>query len=254
MSNLVFPTVRGSTFPSAKTSEGATIIQVGRNRDETRIKLTDNAIYHWELTYDYLLDYPKGAGFPYTDLQKLWGFLLARKHDYDDFLYTDSDDNSVGPAIFNALPNLEAELQLIQDTTSGIWYSPVQRNIGGQVYEDITDLNPVPAPTSPYTVQPISVYANGVLMTQDAAAVEHDFAVIGPGVAIAGDSFLGLAIEWHVTPAGPITAEFDYYFRVRFEAGQQTFDKFLRSLWTIGGSEAQNSQSLKLMTSRPPAA
>jgi hypothetical protein len=72
---------------------------------------------------------------------------------------------------------------------------------------------------------------------------------------------------YYVGPTAPITAEFYFYFRVRFEADSQDFEKFLGvgaaavragqggGYWTIGGSESQNGAgTLKLTTARPVAA
>ncbi|MHB8303360.1 MAG: DUF2460 domain-containing protein [Acidobacteriaceae bacterium] len=54
------------------------------------------------------------------------------------------------------------------------------------------------------------------------------------------------------SPATPITAQFNFYFRVRFESDQQEFENFMNELWTIGGSESKSgSQFLTLVTSRP---
>ncbi len=53
-------------------------------------------------------------------------------------------------------------------------------------------------------------------------------------------------------PPTPITAQFNFYFRVRFESDQQEFENFMNELWTIGGSESKSgSQFLTLVTSRP---
>ena len=53
-------------------------------------------------------------------------------------------------------------------------------------------------------------------------------------------------------PTGPITASFNFYFRVRFDGDTQDFEQFMQTLWTIGGSESQNgSGTLKLCTARP---
>lgn len=67
-------------------------------------------------------------------------------------------------------------------------------------------------------------------------------------------------------PGGPVTAEFNFYFRVRFDSDSQDFEKFLSTgsqsaatiagqgggIYTIGGSEAQNgSGTLRLTTARP---
>ena len=65
-------------------------------------------------------------------------------------------------------------LQLIQDPTTLIWYSPLQRHLGspevGQLVEDITDLNPQDG-------SGLKVYANGALQTAGT-----NFTLAGPGL------------------------------------------------------------------------
>lgn len=71
---------------------------------------------------------------------------------------------------------------------------------------------------------------------------------------------------YNPSPTGPVTAQFHFYFRVRFGSDSQDFEKFLNTgsaaaatitgqgggIWTIGGSESQNgSGTLILRTARP---
>lgn len=323
MSNQVFPAVvRGLTFNVMKTMEFNTLVQESPNRYTTRINQSPNPFWTFTLIYDYLKNYPNFDFSPtltYTDLQVMMGFFLARGGKYDDFLFTDPDDNFVGPAVFDAAsyfwlgnfpyvlgsiiidsgghaqqvsiapvlarsgstvpvwnhtggvtvdggltwqdlgtapvagwPNTRAQLQLVNDGV-GNWYSPIQRNMGGQFQEDITDLNPyvLAGQSSPYLPQTIVVYDNGVLKTQDAGFLAHDYEVVGPGLAIPGYSWEGLVIKWHGVPTGPITAAFNFYFRVHFKTDQQDFEKFMQYLWTVGGSRGQGGKgNLELETSR----
>lgn len=141
-------------------------------------------------------------------------------------------------------PNVPlAQLGVVTDG-AGNYYSPIQRTLDGNFWEDITDLN-----------GGIAVYANGSPTT--------NFTIEGPGLALPGYSFMGLYLKWIAPPAIPVTAQFQFYFRVRFESDEQDFEKFLNTgtqvanvhsggYWTIGGSEAQNgSGTLKLTTARP---
>ena len=53
-------------------------------------------------------------------------------------------------------------------------------------------------------------------------------------------------------PASPVTAQFNFYFRVRFESDSQDMEKFSNHFWTIGGSEGKNGTGyIKLCSSRP---
>jgi len=71
---------------------------------------------------------------------------------------------------------------------------------------------------------------------------------------------------YYAGPAAPVTAQFHFYFRVRFASDQQDFEKFAGigssagqppagqggGYWTVGGSESQNGTgTLILRTARP---
>lgn len=307
MSNAVYPSaVRGLTFTQIKGYQFNTLKQISPNFYSTRIAQTANPIWYWTLVYDYLKNYPAADYAPslsYTDLQYLMGFCLSNYGEQTDFLYSDPDDNLVGPAVITATwlarypyvlgtiiidsgghaqkvtaapytnlspgfglsgssaptwnhaggnttdgdltwldlgvapaagwPNPQAQLQLI--TVGGTSYSPLQRNMGGQFYEDITDLNGA-----------LTVYDNGVLKTTPA-----NYSVIGPGVSVSGYSWMGKVIQWVGTPTGPVTVNFGFYFRVKFKSDKQDFEKFMQYLWTIGGSGAKGgSGSIEIESCR----
>ena len=146
---------------------------------------------------------------------------------------------------YTQAPNLWAGLDRVLDSSSGLYYSPIQRNIGG-FYEDITDLNIL-------TVTP-TFYANGVTMVSGASpGGQYSLSSI-PGIAIPGYSYMGQYITWNngYTPATPITATFKFYFRVRFEMDEVDFEKFVSDLWTVGGSEGKGGAgAIKLISVRP---
>src|SRR5579872_3917318 len=105
MSLLVYPSaVRGLTFTTVKAPGFNTLIQAAPNRVETRLAQTRNPTWKWQLIYDYLKDNPKDTvpSLAYTDLQTMIGFFESMQGSYDDFLYSDPDDNFVGPGIITA--------------------------------------------------------------------------------------------------------------------------------------------------------
>lgn len=137
-------------------------------------------------------------------------------------------------------------------TAAPIWYSPLQRTIGdpavGQFQEDITDLNP-------QDFSGLVVKANGVTQAQatsNLCGAGGNFEIHGPGLAIPGYSFMGLYLKWCAAPTAPITASFQWYFRVRFEQDKTDFERFLYRLWTIGGENMKRGGNVvKLVTARP---
>jgi hypothetical protein len=319
MSNDVFPTaVRGLDRNTTKSPKFSTIVQEAPSGNSIRIAQAQNPIWKFYLTFNYLKDRPTDIpiSLTYTDLRTMMGFVLAHQGQFNDWLYDDPTDDSVGPAMNGSVPNLQAELQIVSDTTNpvsgvviasggtgfnvGDWlgvsggggtgailqvnsasggvianfiivaggsgytttsgvaltvlsgsgtgsptaditavtlyYSPIQRNMGGQFYEDVTDLN-----------GGIQVYDNGV-----AKSSPTDYSVHGPGLSFPGFSSIGLYLLWVAQPSGPVTAQFNFYFRVRFDMDEREFDQWLSDVWAIGGPEETNSNYLTFVTARPP--
>lgn len=255
MSSLpIFPTLPGLTFTVVKSSAFKTLIDSAPNEYEVRLPQTTNPIWEWSLLFDFLHDFFWGDFTTVSELRTLMGFFNAQYGSAASFLFTDPDDANVGPALVGGLPNVPlAQLSLVNDG-AGNYYSPIQRTLDGVSWEDVTDLN-----------GSIAVYANGTLCTAGTGAGQYQ--VLGPGLAIPGYSYMGLYLKWGTgsPPTGPITAEFNFYFRVRFSADNLDFEKFMNvgataewipgqggGYWTIGGSESQNGTGqLKIRTARP---
>jgi hypothetical protein len=250
---LVYPTLPGLTLPVLKSVDFDTLIETAPNKYDVRLPQTVNPIWNWELIYDFLRDYPTPS-FGVGELRTLLDFFLAVGGAGQSFLFLDPDDNSVGPAMLAGEPNVPlAQLSLITDGT--YYYSPLQRTFGGLFYEDVVDLN-----TSPYSGgQALEVYCNGVEAYATGSAPGGysgpTYQLLGPGLAIPGGSYMGMYLQWSVQPTAPITAQFSFYFRCRFESDSQDMEKFsmgLKKMWTIGGSESQNGKGyVKISQSRP---
>ncbi len=232
---------------------------------------------------------------PASDLDTLLGFFLARQGKFDDFLFFDPQDNSASGVrsgtwqplrIFplNSVivdknlhaqlvttagtsaaafpnfsmtggsttdgtitwldqglfplgwPNAPVTLPIVQDA-AGTYYSPIQRNVGNLFMEDVTDL------------------VTGTLMVYNAGVLTTNYTLLGPGLAVPGASYMGLYLKWLVPPTAPVTATFNFYYRLMFEGDTQDFEQWAYGLWTIGGDKGKNgSGTLKMMTSRPVSA
>ncbi len=240
MSNDIYPAdVRGLKFGSTKVPAFNTVVQQAPNKFESRIQQSKNPFWKWALTYDYLYqtagtDQYNNAllsGRSYPDLDLLLGFWMSRKGRFSDFLYRDPNDYSVGPAIVAAAPNLKAQMPLVTDGTT--FFSPLQRNMGGQFAEDITDLKS----------GTLAVYADGIVQ-----ALTTDYLVKGPGLGIPGASYGGMYLEWTAEPLEPVTVQFEFYFRVRLASDDQEFENFLQYLWSLGG---HGGNQLEFVTARP---
>lgn len=133
----------------------------------------------------------------------------------------------------NGWPNAPVTLPVVQDA-AGNYYSPIQRSVGNQFMEDVTDL------------------VSGTLHVFQAGAPTSAYSLLGPGLAVPGASYGGLYLKWSSPPATPVTATFNFYYRMMFEEDTQDFEQWVQTLFTVGGSQAQSgSGKLKMMTSRP---
>ena len=242
MSDAIYPSqIYGLTLKVVKAPEGDTLIQSAANKVELRLAQTENPIWHWSLTYEQLFNDLRNPNYTASELETLMGFYLARRYRFDDFLFDDPEDDSV----------TNQTLQLVNDG-AGNYYTPLQRNMGGQFYEDVTDLNAQgDAHYFPLSGTHNKIFANGVQQSQSYLGNTGDFDLLGPGLAIPGYSFSGLYLKWHSAPTAPITGTFMFYFRVRFEQDRQDFEKFLYRLWTIGGAEGNAGAGMvKLVSAR----
>lgn len=245
----IFPAkVRGLGFSVVRTAEFNTDVQSSPSKLDVRNQYTINPFRHWQFVYEFLKDNPIDlvAGLITTDLRIMEDFYLYHGGQAGEFLYLDPDDNGVGPAMNGSSPNSPmAKLQVVSDG-AGTSYSPLQRTRGGLFYEDVTDLNTDTGAGG----QALQVYANGVLQTE---GTNYTFPGT-TGLALPTGSFLGLYIKWLTTPTEPVTAQFSFYFRVRFETDEQGFEKFMNQWWCIGGDQSQaGSGNLRICTARPLA-
>ena len=238
LSPYVYPNfIRGIGFTVNRAPEFSTIVHSSPGFYESSISQAPNPRWHYELTYNYLKDNPLdiqiGVGYP--DFQVLQAFFLAQYGRGKDWLFDDdqSPDNYVGPGLTDSYPNLDAQLQLVQDSNTSLWYTPIQRPwVGGMYNEDVSDLNGA-----------ISLYANGTLKS-----LGSDYVMGGPGLAIPGFSFSGLYAQWNSEPQIPITAGFYFYRRCRFDMDKWEMDKFMQWLWSAGGDQGFGGESVKFVT------
>jgi hypothetical protein len=100
LSLAIYPNaVRGGKWPSMKTANFNTIVQKAANQYTLRIVQSQNPIWDFSLTYEYLKDNPAdvvASLSPYTDYRYLQGFLLANQGQYAEFLYDDLYDDTIG--------------------------------------------------------------------------------------------------------------------------------------------------------------
>jgi uncharacterized protein (TIGR02217 family) len=193
----IFPSLPGLGWSVVKSPRFATRIQRAVNGRELRALEQANPIWSWTLTYPMLRDRsdvraPSGSDIGYDELRTLAGFFLQQQGALQPFLFDDPTDNAVMAQPLGAGDSSRTAFQLLR--TMGSFAEPV---------------------TAPNAVS--AIYFDGIL--QPAA----DYTV---------DAATGLLTFAAPPPAGQIvTADFTYYFRVRFSDDTAEFENFMIQLW-----------------------
>ena len=199
MSTQVFPTLAGLEFPVKRSEswDGVTL-QTSISGKRTSINNWSFPRYQWELSAAFLqtssglTNAPGPADFP-----TLFGFFNSRGGQFDTFLYTDADDNSITGQSLGTGDGATTSFQLIS-------------NYGGFV-------QPILAP---HTVS--AVYLNAVSQGSSLWSVQT-WGSTAPGV---------LTFTVAPTSTQAVTADFTYYYPVRFDDPMMTFSKFMTNLYS----------------------
>ena len=134
------------------------------------------------------------AGGGYDELRTLMGFFLDQQGAFESFLYADPSDDSVTGQALGTGDGSRTAFQLVR--TMGGFAEPV---------------------TAPNAVT--DVYVNGVVQSVGSYSVDAD---------------TGLVTFETPPPAGEaVSADFTYYFRVRFVDDTAEFENFMFQLWSL---------------------
>jgi uncharacterized protein (TIGR02217 family) len=203
----IFPTLPGLGWSVTKTPRFATRIQRAVSGRELRVLDQPYPVWTWTLTYPLLRDKwdsrgAGGLGAGYDELRTLAGFFLQQQGAFAPFLFDDPTDDAVTGQDIGTGDASASVFQLV-------------RGMGGFA-EPITAPNSVGA-----------VYLDGVL--QDPA-----------GYAV--DAASGLLTFATPPPAGQVvTADFTYWFRVRFADDTAEFENFMYQLWQLKQIKLQSA-------------
>jgi uncharacterized protein (TIGR02217 family) len=133
-------------------------------------------------------------GGGYDELRTLMGFFLDRQGAFASFLFVDPADNGVTAQVLGTGDGGTAAFQLVR--TMGGFGEPI---------------------TAPNSVA--KVYVNGVVQSPSAYSVDAD---------------TGAVTFTTPPPAGEVvSADFTYYFRVRFADDTAEFENFMFQLWSL---------------------
>ena len=137
MSNAVYPSLPGLSWPVLKSPQWTTRAQTSVSGKEIRTSFMAYPLWQFTLTYDVL----RGAS-AFKEYQRLTDFFNARRGAWDDFLFDDVLDNSVALEQFGTGNAATTAFQLLRRIYAGGFIEPVQ------------NLNAAP-----------SIFVNGVLKT-----------------------------------------------------------------------------------------
>lgn len=91
VATLVFPALRGQTYPVKKTAEFNTGVRRVTSGRRTAAAFRQFPIWRFELAFDYLPDRNPGS-LGYTDYRTLQSFFLQMQGQFGLFLFRDTDD------------------------------------------------------------------------------------------------------------------------------------------------------------------
>ena len=197
MSTSVFPVLAGLGWSVDRTEIWKNTAQENVSGKETRIALWTYPRHQWDLSFDFLR---QGTvhGSAYTEFSQLAGFFNQRQGSFDTFLYTDSDDSTITGQAIGTGNASTTDFQLV-------------RAFGGFV-------EPILAPNTVTAVK-----LNGVTKTPGT-----DYSISSWGSATPG-------VVTFTTPPGSgvaVTADFTYYWPVRFLDDQLSFSNFMKALYS----------------------
>jgi hypothetical protein len=126
LSNAVFPTLIGARFPVRKLPMWSGKVQQAASGAETRVSYWSYPRWRYTIGFEVLRDAASTQ-----DLQTLVGFYNARQGQFDDFLFSDPDDNAVTAQAFGTGDGTTTAFQL--QRTLGGFAEPVLAPIGSPV-------------------------------------------------------------------------------------------------------------------------
>lgn len=210
MSYQVYPgigVIRGLTWKITRTPRWDSQVSRMSSGKEFRLSYWTAPLWKWELEYNFLKDNPNDLvpGNVDTDLTILQGFFNQMAGQFQVFLFDDvnnGDQPGAGPWDSVTGQNIATgdgvttTFQLIR--TTGGFSEPIQ---------------------APYTVPEPQVYSNGTPLSYGT-----DYTVDATGNII-----------FAVAPGNgvAITADFGYYFPVRFGSDELDFEAMMFQLWQL---------------------
>jgi uncharacterized protein (TIGR02217 family) len=195
----IFPALPGLGWSVTKAPRFSTRIQRAVSGRELRLLDQPYPVWTWTLTYTMLRDRWDarglgGLGAGYDELRTLAGFFLQQQGAFQPFLFDDPTDDTVTGQVLGTGNASNATFQLLR-TMNGF-------------------AEPIAAPN---TVA--AIYLDGIRQSPAVYAVDPE---------------TGLVTFTAPPSAGQVvSADFTYWFRVRFADDTAEFENFMYQLWQL---------------------
>jgi len=185
LSNNIFPTFSGITWPIPKRALWKTLVTQAESGREVRVALRSLPLFEWDLPYGVLRP---------ADQAAFWGFYNACYGGYDTFLFDDKSDDFAQGQQLGVGDGATTQFQFV-------------RSYAGLFLEPREDIQQSPAP---------NIYLNGVLQTSG-----YSINYLNSGL-----------VTFTSAPASGtvISADFYFYWRVRFKEDQLQIDLLYQGL------------------------
>ncbi len=198
----IFPTLQEAFSVTKRPTSQVGVSTSGSGR-AVRVGYATAPIWEWELTYEVMPDQPDVGGATASDLKTMLGFFLAHTGSLGGFCYEDPDDNAVTGQVLGTT-----------DGASTTWMLSRTYGLGSAVgTEPIGYVN---------TGAAFHVYLDGVLTDPST----YDVLTTTP---------VSQMIRFHSVPASGkvITADFGFYYWVRFKDPTNDYEKFADKFWAV---------------------
>lgn len=202
MGNAVFPDLPGLKIEASRIPNFSTKIQAVASGNETRAAFMLYPLWTFRLAFEVL-----GHGLQGDDLNTLQGFFLARRGQFDSFLYLDPSDNAVADMSFGTGNGSATQFQLTRRCSSGFPFDEPVQNL-----KFLTNIKAAGSVTTAY-----SISGTGLVTFNSPPAN-------------------GAALTW--------TGQF--YYRCRFLQDMAEFEQFLQDLWSLKKLELLGSPMNKV--------
>jgi len=186
MSNNIFPSFNGITWPIPKRAAWKTLISQAESGREVRVALRSLPLFEWDLPYGILRP---------ADQATFWGFFNQCCGGWDTFLFDDKADDFAQGQQLGVGDGATTQFQFV-------------RSYGGLFVEPREDIQQSPIPPN--------IYLNGALQSSG-----YSISYLNSGL-----------LTFTTAPASGvvITADFYFYWRVRFKEDQLAIDLIYEGL------------------------